>query len=100
MEETVRVAWSRAELTTVRDAVDLTPNFEGRAEVRNAVRGALRPRRVPSEVVLPRDPAERFARRFVSVDLPTSLARLRLLDALRESATAATSRGAESPRAA
>jgi len=78
----VRIAWSRAELTAVRDAVELTPNFEGRVGVRNLIRRAMRARN--GAVVLEREVAERFARRLVALDLPTALAKVKLLRAIRD----------------
>ena len=83
---TIRVSWSRAELLTVKEAIDLTPYFEGRTEVRDTVRRAVRPGRF-EEVSLDRETAELFAGRLVAVDLATSLAKVRLLRALRESDT-------------
>lgn len=98
---TIHVSWSRAELSTVRDAIDLTPYFEGRTEVRDIVRSALRRGQLRA-VSLDRETAERFAGRLVAVDLATSLARVRLLRALRESATLADhgSRAARASKAA
>jgi hypothetical protein len=88
----VRVAWTRAELTAVKEAVEITPRFDGRVEVRNALRSALRPGRAPRPIVLELETAERFAGRFVSTDLPTALAKVKLLRAVRDAhAAAATS---------
>jgi hypothetical protein len=80
----VRVAWTRAELTAVKETVELTPRFDGRVEVRKALRNALRPGRAPRPIVLDLEVAERFAGRFVTVDLPTSLAKVKLLRAVRD----------------
>jgi hypothetical protein len=85
---TIEISWSRAELLTVKEAIDLTPYFEGRTEVRDTVRRAVRPGHF-AEVSLDRATAERFAGRLVAVDLATSLARVRLLRALRETGTVA-----------
>lgn len=85
---TIRVSWSRAELLTVKEAIDLTPYFDGRAEVRDTVRRAVRAGRF-GEVSLDRETAELLAGRLVAVDLATSLAKVRLLRALRKSATMA-----------
>ena len=85
---TIRVSWSRAELLTVKEAIDLTPYFEGRTEVRDTVRRAVRTGRF-GEVSLDRERAELFAGRLVAVDLATSLAKMGLLRALRENATVA-----------
>jgi hypothetical protein len=80
----VRIAWTRAELTAVKETVELTPRFDGRDEVRKALRAALRPGRAPRPITLELEVAERFAGRFVSVDLPTSLAKVKLLRAVRD----------------
>ena len=78
----VRITWSRAEVRAVREAVELTPNFEGRLDVRETMRAAIRARK--NEVVLEREVAERFARRLVAIDLPTALAKVKLLRAIRD----------------
>jgi hypothetical protein len=81
-EGEIRIAWSRAELTALREAVELTPNFEGRIEVRDMLRGAMRARN--GKVVFERETAERFARRLVATDLPTALAKVKLLSAIQD----------------
>jgi hypothetical protein len=83
--EVIRVAWTRAELTAMREAVELTPYFEGRPAVRDTIRDALRPGLAPSStIVFERAVAERFAGRLVTSDLPTALAKVRLLRAIRD----------------
>ena len=72
----------------MKEAIDLTPYFEGRTEVRDTVRRAVRQGRL-GEVLLDRETAELFAGRLVAVDLATSLVKVRLLRALRENATVA-----------
>ena len=76
------MTWSRAELTAIREAVEMTPNFEGRLDVRDVLRKAVRVRN--GSIVLEREVAERFARRLVAVDLPTALAKVKLLRAIRD----------------
>ena len=76
------MTWSRAELTAIREAVEMTPNFEGRLDVRDVLRKAVRVRN--GSIVLERKVAERFARRLVAVDLPTALAKVKLLRAIRD----------------
>jgi len=76
------MTWSRAELTAIREAVEMTPNFEGRLDVRDVLRKAVRVRN--GSIVLERQVAERFARRLVAVDLPTALAKVKLLRAIRD----------------
>jgi hypothetical protein len=81
-EGEIRITWSRSELTAVREAVELTPRFDGRVEVRDVLRGAMRARN--GQVVLEREVAERFARRLVAIDLPTALAKVKLLSAIQD----------------
>src|SRR6476659_6334579 len=81
-EGEVWIRLSRAELTAVREAVELTPNFKGRLEVRDTLRGAVRARR--HGIGLEREVAERFVRRLVAVDLPTALVRTKLVFALQD----------------
>ncbi len=69
----------------MREAVDLTPHFEGRVDVRDTLRAALRPGRAPRAIIFERGVAERFAARLVALDLPTALAKVRLLNAIRNS---------------
>jgi len=78
----VCIGLSRAELTAVREAVELTPNFNGRLEVRETIRAAVRAR--SHNVSLEREVAERFARRLVAVDLPTALVRAKLFRAIQD----------------
>ena len=53
----IRIALSRAELTAVREAVELTPNFEGRLDVRDTLRAAVKAR--SAGVAIEREVAER-----------------------------------------
>ena len=81
-EGDVFIKLSRTELTAAREAIELTPNFEGRLAVRDTIRGAVRARR--HSVTLEREVAERFVRRLVAVDLPTALLRTKLLLAIQD----------------
>ena len=81
-EGEVRVAWNRAELTAIREAIEVTPNFEGRLEAREVLRQAFRaPRHGP--VVWEKWLAERLANRLVPIDQATAMARAKLLLAVR-----------------
>jgi shikimate 5-dehydrogenase len=82
-EGTLRVAWSRGELSTIRDAIEVTPNFEGRVAVRDVLRNAMRPGASPY-VELEHEAAVRFAARLVAADLATAMAKTRLLRAIRD----------------
>jgi hypothetical protein len=69
-------------LLALREAIEVTPNFEGRQEVRDTFRIAVRAHRI-GEVELDSELAERLAGRLVPVDLPTATARGKLLHAVR-----------------
>ena len=88
----VRITWSRAELTAIREAIELTPHFVGRPEVRDILRGAIRARN--GKVRFEREVAERFARRLVPLDLPTALAKVKLLRAIKDADQVATDEAA------
>jgi hypothetical protein len=79
----VHVRWSRSEVTAVREAIELTPLFAGRAEVRDIVRRRLRSRRgahIAFDVVL----AEHLAANLVALDMQTAIAKSKLLRALQD----------------
>jgi hypothetical protein len=97
-EGEVWVRLSRAELTAMREAVELTPNFEGRLVVRDTLRAAVRTRR--RGITLEREVAERFVRRLVAVDLPTLLVRTKLVFAIQDADREATARPLAVERAA
>lgn len=78
----MQVRWTRAELVAVREAIEVTPLFEGRADVRKTVRQALRANR--KTVALDPVLAERLSRHLVPVDMPTAIAKVKLLRAVRE----------------
>ena len=82
-EGDIRIVLSRSELTAVREAVELTPHFEGRVDVRDTLRGAMKGRR--NSITLEREVAERFARRLAAVDLSTALVKVKLLRAIQDS---------------
>ena len=76
------VRWTRAELVAVREAIELTPLFEGRADVRRTIREVLRQNR--REVMLDLPQAERLAAHLVPVDMQTAVAKVKLLRAVRD----------------
>ena len=78
----IRIGLSRAELTAVREAVEMTPNFEGRLDVRDTLRAAMKSR--SSGVALERNVAERFVKRLAATDLPTALVKVKLLRAIQD----------------
>ena len=78
----MQVRWTRAELTAVREAIEVTPLFEGRADIRLTIRQALRATR--TTVALDPVLGERLARHLVPVDMPTAFAKVKLLRAVRD----------------
>jgi hypothetical protein len=81
-EGVVRVRWTRAELTAIREAIEVTPNFEGRQEVREILRDAFRSHR-GGDITFEQPLAERLGSRLVPIDGPTAMARAKLLLAAR-----------------
>ena len=82
MSGTLQVRWTRAELVAVREAIEITPLFEGRADVRRTIRESLRANR--RDVVLDEVQAERLASHLVPIDMPTAIAKVKLLRAVRD----------------
>ena len=60
----MRVKWTRAELIALREAIEITPNFEGRQDARDILRVAVRAPRVQA-LELEQGLAERLANRLV-----------------------------------
>jgi len=81
-EGDVCVSWTRAELIALKEAIEMTPNFEGRQEVRDILKAAFYAPRL-RDVGFERELAQRFANRLVPVDMPTAMARAKLLTAVR-----------------
>ena len=78
----MRVRWTRAEIVAVREAIEVTPLFEGRLEVRETIRRALRANR--RDVMLDLALAERLASHLVPIDMQTAMAKVKLLRAVRD----------------
>ena len=74
--------WTRAELSAIREAIEITPNFEGRLEARELLRDAFRSPR-GGDITLEYSLAERLGSRLVPIDAPTAMARAKLLLAVR-----------------
>lgn len=81
-EREMTVKWTRAEIVAVREAIEVTPLFDGRADVRATIRDALRANR--RDVVLDQFQAERLAAHLVPVDMQTAIAKVKLLRAIRD----------------
>lgn len=74
--------WTRTELAAVREAIEVTPNFEGRIEARELLRHAYRSPR-GGDIEFDAELAERLSGRLVPIDGPTAMARAKLLLAVR-----------------
>ena len=94
LEGDVRVSWTRPELIALREAIEVTPNFEGRQDMREILKKSLHAPRL-REVTLERELAQRFANRLVPVDMSTAMARGKLLTVLRGRARREMLRGAQ-----
>jgi hypothetical protein len=81
-EGELQIKWTRAELVAVREAIEITPLFDGRHDVRMTIRKALRAnkRSVALDPVL----AERLAGHLVPIDMQTAIAKVKLLRAVRD----------------
>jgi hypothetical protein len=71
------------ELTAVREAIEVTPNFEGRPHARELLRVAQRAPRL-GPIALEFEIAHRLAARIVPVDTATATARAKLALAVRK----------------
>ncbi|HET8812195.1 MAG TPA: hypothetical protein VFM67_06340 [Gaiella sp.] len=93
-EDVIEIRWTRAELVAVREAIEITPLFEGRVVVRKTIRDALR----ANQTTIALDPVlgERLARHLVPIDMPTAIAKVKLLRAVRDAHQTETA----APRAA
>jgi len=79
----VRVLWTRAELISLREAIEVTPNFDRRQEAREMLAVALHsPRIVALELEV--ELAETLVGRLVPANFTTANARAKLLHAIRE----------------
>lgn len=80
-EGEIRVRWSWAELTAVREALEMTPLFAGRDELRTKLR--RRPNAQGKAVKLDLVLAEHLAANLVALDMQTFVAKSKLLRALQ-----------------
>lgn len=75
--EVISVALTRTDLVALKETIELTPVFEGRAQAREAIREVLRERR-PSPLWIEASILEAVARRIVPIDVPTASLRSKL----------------------
>jgi hypothetical protein len=78
------VGLSRAELVALKETIEVTPRFEGRAEVRDAIQHVLRQRQArPSPLCVEESALTALARRIVAIDVPSATIRSKLNRALQ-----------------
>jgi hypothetical protein len=75
------VEMTRTELVALRETIELTPVFAGRAEVRGAIQDALRERH-PRPLCIDETLVADLTRRIVPIDLLTAALRSKLKHAL------------------
>jgi hypothetical protein len=81
----MQIKWTRAELVAVREAIEITPFFAGRSDVRETIRLSLRANR--PQVALDVDLGARLASHLVPIDMQTAIAKVKLLRAVRDART-------------
>ena len=70
---------TRAELVSLKETLEVTPRFEGRATVRDAVQQILRERRSrPAPLCVEESALSELSRRIVVIDLASGMIRSKL----------------------
>ena len=82
MSGVMSVKLTRSDLVALKETIELTPLFEGRAEARTAIREVLRERQ-PSLLWIEETVLAAVARRIVPIDVPTATLRSKLNHALQ-----------------
>ncbi len=82
MSEVMSVELTRSDLVALKETIELTPLFVGRAEARTAIREVLSERK-PSLLWIEESVLAAVARRIVPIDVPTATLRSKLNHALR-----------------
>lgn len=82
MEGVVQVTLTRHELVTLREAIELTPNFPGRRGARDAVLAAVKKRKSSVVVAMSVESASGLARQLVPTDLALVIVRAKLRRAI------------------
>jgi hypothetical protein len=79
----VNVVLTRTELVALKETIELTPGFQGRTQVRDAIQRLLRLRR-PSPLCVEEHAIAELARRIVPVDVQAAILRSKLEHAIAE----------------
>src|SRR5690349_14798021 len=79
----INVELSRAELVALKETIEVTPRFDGRTEVRDAIQQTLRvPRARPEPLSVEEAALTALARRIIPIDVPSASIRSKLNRAL------------------
>ena len=75
----ITVTLTRAELVALKETIEVTPRFEGRTIVRDAIHQTLRERRSrPAPLCVERSALAALAFRIVPIDVPTATIKSKL----------------------
>jgi hypothetical protein len=77
--DVVSVALTRTELVALKETIELTPLFDGRAEARDAIQEVLRERRSrPLPLCIDEATLASLTQRIVPIDVPTATLKSKL----------------------
>jgi hypothetical protein len=83
MSEVMTVTLTRSELVALKETIEVTPRFEGRTIVRDAIQRVLRERRSgPLPLCVEESALASLARRIVPIDVPSATIKSKLRRAL------------------
>jgi len=85
----VTVAFTRGDLVALKEMLEQTPLFEGRAELREAINFQLRRHGKPDPLHVPESSLSHLAHRIVAVDPDSLRLRGKIVRAVRTSQTTA-----------
>ena len=73
------VELTRTELIALKEAIELSPVFEGRSQARDAIRDVLRERRSkPAPLCIEENTLAALVRRVIPIDVPSAALRFKL----------------------
>ncbi len=85
----ISVGLSRTELVALKETIEVTPRFDGRAEVRDAIQHTLHQRSLrPAPLSVEESALSELAHRIVPIDVPTATIRSKLNRALQRTPVA------------
>jgi len=79
MSGVMSVELTRTELVALKEAIELSPVFDGRAQARDAIQDVLRERRSrPAPLCIEQSTLAALVRRIIPIDVPSAALRLKL----------------------